>query len=57
MNSITPINLSTQMTLKLLEETLNQNKELVEKMIQMNVKNIIDIGQMENMGKIIDTYV
>ena len=57
MNPISTISQNTDIVMKLLKSSLDQSNEMIEKLIKVNVQNIIDINQMENMGNIIDTYV
>ena len=57
MNNVSNISQDTDILVQLLKSSFSQSTEMAEKLIKMNVENIIDINQLENMGNIIDTYV
>jgi hypothetical protein len=57
MNNVSSISQDTDILMELLKSSFTQSTEMVEKLIKMNVQNLIDINQMENMGNIIDIYV
>ncbi len=57
MNNVSSISQDTDILMELLKSSFTQSTEMAEKLIKMNVQNLIDINQMENMGNIIDTYV
>jgi hypothetical protein len=51
--------LSIQIALldKLLQSSIEQSTEMVEKLIKVNVQNKLAIKDLENMGQIIDMYI
>ncbi len=57
MNNVSNISQDADILMQLLKSSFTQSTEMAEKLIKMNVQNLIDINQMENMGNIIDTYV
>ncbi len=57
MNNVSNISQDTDVLIQLLKSSFSQSTEMAEKLIKMNVQNLIDINQMENMGNIIDIYV
>ena len=57
MNNVSNISQDADILMQLLKSSFTQSTEMAEKLIKMNVQNLIDINQMENMGNIIDIYV
>ncbi len=57
MNNVSNISQDADILMQLLKSSFSQSTEMAEKLIKMNVQNLIDINQMENMGNIIDTYI
>ncbi len=57
MNNVSNISQDADILMQLLKSSFTQSTEMAEKLIKLNVQNLIDINQMENMGNIIDTYV
>ncbi len=54
MNNVSSISQDADVLIQLLKSSFTQATEMAEKLIKMNVQNLIDITQM---GNIIDTYV
>ena len=57
MDGIENITSQPNVAAEILRSTLQQSQELAEQLIKVNVENLIDLGQLEYMGTVIDTFV